>query len=38
MIVGENGSRLCPGSLHGQLTMRSQISVCETRNCHDISI
>ena len=29
---------LFPGSLHGKFTMRSQISVYETRNCHDISI
>ena len=31
-------NELCPGSIHGQFTMRSQISVYETRNFHDISI
>ena len=31
-------NNLCPGSLHGKFTMRSQISAYETRNCHDISI
>ena len=31
-------NNLCPGSLHGKFTMRSQISSYETRNCHNISI
>ena len=31
-------NNLCPGSLHGKFTMRSQISAYETRNCHDINI
>ena len=29
---------LFPGSLHGKFTMRSQISVYETKNCPDDSI
>ena len=31
-------NNLCPGSLYGKFTMRSQISAYETRNCHDINI
>ena len=31
-------NNLCPSSLYGKLTMRSQISAYETRNCHDINI
>ena len=31
-------NNLCPGSLHGKFTMRSQISAYEKRDCHDISI
>ena len=31
-------NNLCPGSLHGKFTTRSQISAYETRNFYDISI
>ena len=31
-------NNIFPGSLHGKLPMRSQISAYERRNCHDISI